>query len=149
MNVLNARLLTRLRVREVEMRRKLTGVIYSDLGQASRFMALDWVQKALREALGFSPYPATLNLRLVSEKDSSVWQEVRRRMPGIEIVPPDPAFCRARCFLVEIEGKHKGAVLLPEVKDYPADKIEVVAPVRLKDDLSLKDGDTIAIEFEV
>ena len=127
--------------------RKITGVIFSDLGQASSFMALDWVQQALREGLGFSPFPATLNLKLESEKDMAVWQEVKRQMPGIDIIPPDPSFCLARCFRVEIEGKYRGAVLLPEVEGYPADKIEVVAPVRLKDELHVRDGEQITLEF--
>lgn len=111
-------------------------------------MALDWAQKALREALGFSPYPATLNLRLESEKEIAAWREIRRQMTGAAIVSPDPSFCQARCFMVEIEGKHKGAVLLPAVEGYPADKLEVIAPVRLKDELQLRDGDRLTLEFE-
>ena len=110
-------------------------------------MALDWVQKALREGLGFSPYPATLNLKLESEKDITVWQEVQRQMPGLDIISPDPSFCQARCFLVEIEGRYKGAVLLPGVEGYTADKIEVLAPVRLKDQLRVRDGEQITLEF--
>ena len=129
------------------MGRRITGVVFSDLGQASSFMALEWVQKALREGLGFAPYPATLNLRLESGEDIAAWREVKRAAPGIRIVPADPSFCRARCFLVEIEGKLKGAVLLPEVQGYPADKIEVVAPVRLKDELGVRDGEKITLEF--
>ena len=110
-------------------------------------MSLEWVQKALRESLGFSPYPATLNVRVESQKELAVWQEVKREMVSIPVDPPNPSFCRARCFLVEIEGKQKGAVLFPEVGDYPEDKIEVIAPVRLKDELRLRDGERITLEF--
>ena len=127
--------------------KRITGVIFSDLGQASSFMALDWVQKALRDGLGFSPFPATLNLRLESDQAMAVWQEVKSEMRGIDIIPPDPSFCKARCFLVEIEGKQKGAVLLPEVEGYPANKVEVIAPVRLKDELRVRDGGRITLEF--
>ena len=127
--------------------RKVTGVIFSDLGEAASFMALDWVQKVLREELGFSPYPATLNLRLESEKEMGVWQEVKRQGTGIDLISPDPSFCQARCFLVKIEKKYRGAALLPGVAGYPADKIEVIAPVRLKDELKVRDGDRITLEF--
>lgn len=129
------------------MGRRITGVVFSDLGQASTFMALEWVQKALSEGLGFAPYPATLNLRLESGEDIAAWREVKRAAPGIPITPAHPSFCRARCFLVQIEGKLKGAVLLPEVEGYPADKIEVVAPVGLKDELEVRDGEKITLEF--
>jgi CTP-dependent riboflavin kinase len=33
------------------------------------------------------------------------------------------------------------------VKDYPKDKIEIVAPVRLKDHLDVHDGDALTLEF--
>ena len=121
--------------------------MFSDLAQASTFMALEWVQTALREGLGFAPYPATLNLRLESREEIAAWRELKRAAPGIPIVPADPSFCRARCFLVRVEGRLNGAVLLPEVEGYPADKIEVVAPVRLKDELGVRDGDRMTLEF--
>lgn len=110
-------------------------------------MSLDWVQEVLLEKLGFSPYPGTLNLRLESESEMAAWRQVKGQMKGIDIAPPDPSFCLARCFLVKIEGKYPGAVLRPEVDGYPQDKLEVIAPVRLKDQLRIEDGDRITLEF--
>jgi CTP-dependent riboflavin kinase len=75
------------------------------------------------------------------------WKQVKNEVKGIEISPPDASFCQARCFLIEIEGRHRGAVLLPRVEDYPADKIEVIAPVRLKEALNVQDGERITLEF--
>ena len=131
----------------MDKRIKLTGVVFSDLGCGASFMRLDWVQEALREELGFSPYPGTLNLRLESEDQMAVWREVKRHAKGIDITPPDPSFCQARCFLVEIERRQKGAVLVPGVEGYPPEKIEVIASVRLKDELQVRDGDRITLEF--
>jgi CTP-dependent riboflavin kinase len=127
--------------------RKITGVVFSDLGQGAMFMSLPWVQQTLRERLGFSPYPATLNVRLDSEKEMGAWREVKRQVEAIDIPPPDASFCRARCFPVEIEGKQIGAVVLPEVEGYPPDKLEVIAPVRIKDELGVRDGDRVILEF--
>lgn len=128
------------------MGKRITGVVFSDLGRAASFMALDWVKASLSDKLGFSPYPGTLNLRLETESMIAAWREIQQSS-GIEIGAPDAAFCQARCFLVEIEGKHQGAVILPEVAGYPADKIEVIAPVRLKDELKLADGEPVTLEF--
>ena len=127
--------------------KKIVGVIFSDLGHAASFMSLDWVQQVLRERLGFSPYPATLNLRLESKEDMEIWQQTQKEAKGIDISPPDASFCQALCFPVEIERRYKGAVLLPQVKDYPKDKIEVIAPVRLKEALKVRDGERITLEF--
>jgi len=110
-------------------------------------MSLDWVQQTLRETLGFSPYPATLNLKLESEADMATWKQVQKEVRSLDIPAPDAAFCHARCFPVEIERKHRGAVLLPDVRDYPKDKIEVIAPVRLKEALNVGDGERITLEF--
>lgn len=136
------------------MVRKITGVIFTDLGQASSFMSLDWVQDVLREKLGFVPYPATLNLRVESENEMAAWREIRRTTKSTDVPPPDAAFCHSRCYSVEIQcprgnkhGKQKAAVLVPEVEGYPADKIEVIAPVRLKDELRVRDGDRVTLEF--
>jgi riboflavin kinase len=128
--------------------RKITGLVFSDLGHAASFMALGWVQKSMQRSLGFAPYPGTLNLRLDSPEELAAWREVRRLLPGVEIAPPDSSSCQARCFLVEIMGRHRGAVILPEVGGYPEDKLEVIAPLRLKDELKLKDGDRVTVEFK-
>ncbi len=110
-------------------------------------MSLDWVQKVMREKLGFSPYPATLNLRLESEQEILQWKEIREQIGGIDISPADAFFCHARLFRVEIGGKVQGAVLLPEVQDYPMNKIEVVAPVHIKKSLNVRDGQLLTLEF--
>jgi CTP-dependent riboflavin kinase len=138
----------------VSEQRKLEGIIFSDLGAAAGFMALDWVQRALRQRLGFAPFPATLNLRPKAREDALAWERIQRELKGIDLFPPNPDFCNAQIFLVQICGGAvkesetlKGAVLLPAVADYPKDKIEVVASVRLKDRLGVRDGDQLTLEF--
>ncbi len=127
--------------------RKLTGVVFSDLGRAASFMALDWVKAALGRCLGSAPYPGTLNVKLDTDEARELWRAVRSERAGIPLAAPDSAHCQARCFLVEIEGNWRGAVILPEVADYPADKVEVAAAVRLKDALGLADGRRVTLKF--
>jgi len=131
---------------------RMTGTIFSDLGQASRFMALDWVQELFHQCLGYHPYPATLNLRPVTPDDSQVWQRVQCELDGIALATAAGGHCAAKLYRVEIEASANsarvtGAVVLPEVKDYPSDKIEVVAPLRLKAHLGVMDGDRLIVEF--
>lgn len=140
--------------RLVNRRRKLEGIIFSDLGAAAGFMALDWVQQQLKQSLGFSPFPATLNLRPKSQEDAITWIGVREELMGVVLFPPGSGSCKAQIFFVEIaraavidRATVKGAVLLPEVANYPKDKIEVVAPVRLKDHFGVNDGDQLTVEF--
>jgi len=130
----------------------MTGTIFSDLGKASGFMALDWVQELFKQCLGFHPFPATLNLRPLASDDSQVWQRVQRELDWIALPPAAGDHCAAKLCRVEIgsaasSDRVSGAVVLPEVKDYPLDKIEVVAPLRLKDHLGVNDGDRLILEF--
>jgi riboflavin kinase len=132
----------------------MTAIIFSDLGQATSFMALDWVQASLKQCLGFNPFPATLNVRPKSVEDGRVWRRAQRELTAVLLPPVDGGFCSARIYRIEIldpanqaSGKVEGAVLLPEVKGYPGDKIEIVAPMRLKDHLGVSDGDALTLEF--
>ena len=123
----------------------LSGRVYRDLGQAASFTEIDWVKKLFQEKLGFLPYPGTFNLH-VEGPARQEWAEIKARGPGIDIPPGDNGFCRSRCFRVRIEGKIEGAILVPEVKGYPEEKIEILAPVHVKNTLNVEDGDTLTIE---
>jgi riboflavin kinase len=133
---------------------RMTGVIFSDLGLASSFMSLDWVQLALKQSLGFAPFPATLNVRPKAAQDVETWRLIQSESAGLPLASAQGGFCSARLYPIEVFGqanasekKIAGAILVPEVKDYPSDKIEIVAPVRLKDHLGVRDGDAITLEF--
>lgn len=133
---------------------RMTGIIFSDLGQAASFMALGWVQTALQQRLGFKPFPATLNVRPKDAADAQVWCRMRGNSAGISLGRANDGFCKARLYPIELvvqsateQNKMPGAILLPEVTDYPNDKIEIVAPVRLKKHFGLQDGDQLTWEF--
>jgi len=134
--------------------KKITGVIFTDLGQGASFMGLEWVQRVIRERVGFAPHPGTLNLRLESPEEMELWKDLRMSMKGVDVPPAEASFCHARCFLARIDGPSGGqtdpktvAVLVPEVDNYPPDKLEVIAPFHVKDALDIKDGDRLTLEF--
>lgn len=130
----------------------MTGIIFSDLGQASSFMALAWVQDLLMQRLGYHPFPATLNVRPKGAEDAEIWRRIQSDYLGTQLTSASASHCGAKLYRVEISAaahpdKVGGAVLLPEVGDYPRDKIEVVAPMRLKDHFAVRDGDQLTLEF--
>jgi CTP-dependent riboflavin kinase len=138
----------------VSARQKLQGVIFSDLGLASKFMSLAWVQDALLERLGFAPFPATLNVRPAGQEDAAAWASIQNDPSLFSRMPSHQGSCLTRIYRIAIEvdangtrRSAQGAVLLPEVKDYPKDKIEIVAPVRLKEAFGVRDGDRLTLEF--
>jgi riboflavin kinase len=133
---------------------RITGVIFSDLGLAASFMSLAVVQRALCESLGFAPFPATLNVRPQDTDDSATWSRLRAVAAGRPLAIAETGFCSARLYPVVIsraigarDESMDGAVIVPEVDDYPSEKIEIVAPVRLKQHWGVSDGDALTLEF--
>lgn len=126
---------------------ELEGTLCSGLGEGAMFTGLDWVAREFREKLGFAPYPGTVNLSLKGD----AWTLARRRLnqaAGIPITPP-PGFCAAKCFAVVINDSIAAAAVLPDVAGYPADKFEIVAPVAVRQNLQLRDGDRVRLRLEL
>lgn len=128
-------------------RLEIQGTLCSGLGEGAQFTQLAWAAREFRDKLGFAPYPGTLNLMLAGK----AWAEARSRLQrsaGIAIVPPS-GYCAAKCFAVTVNERIAGAVVLPEVGNYPADKCEILAAVGLRQALDLRDGDTVRLRVEV
>lgn len=96
--------------------------------------------------LGIDPYPGTLNLDIVDTEDVEKLKGIKKRK-GIEIIPAEPGFCSAKCFHVLVGRKMKGALIIPQVPDYPEAKLEIIASDRIRELLSLKVGDLVLIEI--
>lgn len=129
------------------MRMTLEGILCSGLGEGAGFIALDWVDRQFRDKLGYRPYPGTLNLSL----EGADWIAAREAMQlatGIAI-EPQAGFCAAKCFAVLIDGSVAGAAVLPEVGDYPEHKLEIVAPVAVRQELRLNDGDRVRLQLQI
>jgi len=86
-----------------------------------------------------------LNLEIVDLKDSQNFRELKSTL-GVEIIPEDPSFCRAQCYPVLINGQLKGAIVFPQVKDYPENKMELIASRNIKEVLSVKEGDVLEVD---
>jgi len=87
-----------------------------------------------------------LNLEIIDLKDSQSFRELKST-PGVEIVPEDPSFCKARCYPVLIDRQLRGAIVFPKVKDYPENKMELIAARNIKEALSVKEGDVLEVEI--
>ncbi len=124
----------------------VTGRLASGLGEGASFTRLDWARRAFLDRVGIDPWPGTLNLALDDPAERAGWAHIAAG-PALRIEPPDPAWCAARLFLVTIAGRIAGAVVLPEVPSYPADKIEVIAAVNVRAALGLRDGDAVTLTF--
>lgn len=123
---------------------KLRGIVVSGVGQSRLFTEIPWVKKQFIDRLGIDPHPGTFNIEVIAvdrEKLNTV-----RESKGTEITPEDKNFCTAKSFPVLVNGKVRGAAIIPLVSSYPQAQLEVISAESIKQSLSLKDGDRAEVE---
>ena len=130
------------------MKKVIKGKLFSGLGRGEKFTSLGWVSDQITHKLGFNIYPGTVNLRLTDDKSIQVVRELRT-LHGVVIEPPDPKACGGRAFHIIIEGRFKGAIVIPDITEYGDDTVEIVAPMNLRKMLGLKDGDELTVDVQI
>jgi len=124
----------------------LTGHLVTGLGEAATFTRIDWARDQFVTKLGIDPFPGTVNLTLDDAVEIAKWARIRA-LPGIALISPRTAWCNARCYPVRIGKDIPGAIVFPEVADYPAAKVEVIAAVGVRAALGVVDGDPVTLEI--
>lgn len=123
---------------------RVSGKVSSGKGEGERFIKLPWVSEQIAKKIGFFPYPGTLNIKLKGK--SCIKSQLLKAAKAVEISPV-AGFCRGKCFKAYLAGNVECAIVIPEIADYPEDLLEIIAPINLRERLSLKNGDTITVEI--
>lgn len=105
-------------------------------GFAARFMAL----------LGYIPFPGTLNLRLEAQDEIDKRAELGLvEGNSTEAFTYDgKEFSSVKCFGGTMLG-HPIALTIPRISEYDDTVLEIIAPVKLRDTLRLRDGWTVEV----
>jgi HAD superfamily hydrolase (TIGR01509 family) len=130
-----------------EDRPVLRGRVTTGQGRGAGFTGLPWARAAFRTGLGIEPFPGTLNLRLASAADLWAWGRLRQQ-PGVPVPAPGPDQCDAVCYPVLLAGRVPGAIVLPRIRGYAPDQLEIIAPLALRRVLGLADGDEVTVECQ-
>lgn len=126
----------------------LEGTLFTGLGEGAYYVSKDGYRKQFMEKLGFDPYPGTLNLKLTSEYDVKTRTELEA-YPAIELQGfenEDRSFGGVKCYPALINNKVKGAILTAMRTHYDSSVLEIVAPVYIRGNLKLKDGQKVKVE---
>ena len=122
----------------------LTGVVTSGLGQGAYFMSLPWVREAVRELIGFTPYPGTLNIRLDADA-VDIWRRIQEGH-AVLLAPPPGETCGARLFPALVSTDVEAAVIVPDITRYGDDLLELIAAIHLRSLLGLRDHDRVTLQ---
>ena len=134
---------------EDDCRRAFPGIVFSGRGEGSFYVSI--YAKQFREALHFTPYPGTLNIRLEGEENVVRFNECLSFVPKIIINPPPISgikLARVVAYRLYINGVPAYGVR-PEITVYKGDVVEVIAEKYLRDLLKLRDGDRVYISLAV
>ena len=135
--------------RAFEMKKAETvfeGTVFSGMGEGAYYVSQESYKQQFLSKLRFQPYPGTLNLRVRKEDQEEV--RLLEASPFILIegfTDGGRSFGPAKCFLSKIGDKADGALILPVRTHYSGDVVELISPKFLREELHLKDGDTIKV----
>jgi riboflavin kinase, archaea type len=123
---------------------KLRGVVERGAGQGAFFTSLEWFRDQFYSAMGFRPFPGTLNVRICDDDLTQLDSFLAKK--DYDIIPPDPQFCSGSLKKISIEGIPAAAVFPgDDVRIHPRELLEIVSDRHLKTALQLKDGDRVTI----
>jgi riboflavin kinase len=117
------------------------GKVVSGQGSGRKYLALPWVKSQIEEKLGYTPYLGTLNLKLTAQSVTRKEQLVKAK--AMEIRPAE-GYCMGLVFKASVSAI-ECAVVAPKVEGYPANLLEIIAPIDLRRQLHLKDGDALKV----
>ncbi|WP_297463283.1 CTP-dependent riboflavin kinase [Thermococcus sp.] len=120
----------------------IVGEVVSGLGEGAYYVKQ--YSHLMKEYLGFEPYPGTLNIRVLFPK--TVFDALCNVRPVIlpGFVKDGRTFGDVKAYRVRINGM-EGALVIPSRTVHPPRIAEIVAPVYLRKELNLRDGDRITV----
>jgi len=128
----------------------ITGVISSGLGEGRYYMKIKGYKKQFQEKLGFEPYPGTLNIKLSTNEDIRISQQIREQR-GMMIKGfnhNNRTFGSVKCFKAYLKGT-EGAIIIPARSHHSFDSLEFIASSKVRIKEGLKDGDSVTVKIEV
>jgi riboflavin kinase len=131
----------------------LSGTVTSGMGEGRHYITLEGYMRQFVEKLGYEPFAGTLNIDLTPDSVRK-----RARLSSFEPVTIEgwesddrsygPAYCYPATLEADAGTCTEAHVITPERTHHGDDHLEVIAPVRLRDDLELEDGDEVTVDVE-
>lgn len=123
------------------------GYVFTGIGEGAYYMSLEGYKQQFKKKLGFDPYPGTLNIKLKSILEMQRLAELKQR-EGIRIEgfsDGNRTYGGLKVYPALIEDI-RGALLAIDRTHYDNSVIEVIAPVRLRDALSLQENSKVTVK---
>ena len=123
---------------------RIDGKVTTGLGKAAFFLSQEFYVREFRKNCGFVPFPGTLNV-VVSEEYLDEINEIKNNCDNL--IKPDEGFGAVKYIDAKLNGEINGAIVFPAKTTHEENYLEFIAEFKLRDLLSLKDGDIVSLEF--
>ncbi len=132
---------------EAEWSDSIEAVVFSGRREGSFYVSI--YAKNFRKALGFTPYPGTLNARITRRDHVDRYVECLARAKRVRVEPPRIPGARLggvivyRSMIMGVDAW----IVRPDITHYKNDVVEFIAPVYLRKRLNLEDGSKITFRL--
>lgn len=121
----------------------INGIVVRGLGEGTYFMSMQHYQNQIRKKLGFKAYPGTLNLKVNQKQADSLKKLNTIKIDGFK--SGNKTFGGASCYRARIKDIN-GSIIVPDLTKHKG-VVEFIAPVHVKLELKIKDGDKVKVEL--
>lgn len=126
---------------------EIEGRVAAGDGEGAYYMKQPFYKEGFEELFGFTPFPGTLNLELSgSDLDTMRGLRGREAFEIPQVKTSERTFGGVTGFPAEVEGQ-AAAAIFPHRTRHDA-VLELISPVRLRDELGLEDGQTLTVEVD-
>jgi riboflavin kinase len=130
----------------LQKRFSFRGKLVHGLDKGRYFVSLPGYSQGIKEALGFAPFPGTINMEI---EESQIGERIAlREHPGVRI----PGFRHKGKDYGEVEAYpctimgYEGAILFPYRSHHGLRVLELISPHNLVEEAGLKEGSNLEVE---
>ncbi|MDE1811063.1 MAG: CTP-dependent riboflavin kinase [Candidatus Micrarchaeota archaeon] len=125
----------------------LKGRVVKGMGKAAMFLSIPAYKRRFKSAIGYVPYPGTLNVKLSPVSTKQVPRLTKAYHTTIKsFVLNGRGYGSVRCYAAQVNGKSGAFIIRPQKSRYPNSIIEIVARKRLKGN-SIKVGSAVRLQL--
>lgn len=123
---------------------KIEGTVTTGLGKGAFFLSKDFYKNALNKRCGFIPFPGTLNI-IIPEDYLDEINDIKENCKNI--IKPEGDFGAVKYITAILNNEIKGAIVFPAKTVHEENYLEFIAPMKLRDELDLEDGNKVTLEI--
>jgi riboflavin kinase len=120
--------------------------VFTGIGKGAYYVGHPEYKRRILAKLGYIPYPGTLNLRLRRPSEIGLRKQFRESR-GVRIEAFEHGgerFSGLNCFDGEMNGV-RVTLLIVEITHYDDSVMELIAPLYLRGELGIRDGDRVTV----